>query len=269
MSRDLTSPSWAAQKAAVIAEALPFIRGFHGKTFVIEAEAAIVADLSAKRAFAHDIALLRLVGMNPVAVVGDEAAAREVVDLINQHDIKAIGLTGRDAHCIRLANCEPTAGGVGEIAQIDPAVIHLLSSQGYIPVLSPVSIDRDGKPAMVAIEALAAKLAEIVKAEKLIVMTDAPGILDSVGKTLHCLRLREIEAFYADGAIAASMQAKLPSLLDAIRGGVKSVHVIDGCVGNALLLEVLTNEGVGTTLLAEAGTDFLEQSRRYMADPAA
>jgi acetylglutamate kinase len=280
-------------KAKVLAEALPYIKRFHGKTIVVKYGGNAMTDEKLKRSFAHDVVLLKLVGMNPVVVHGggpqiDEQLARigkkgefvqgmrvtdaetmdvvemvlggqvnkEVVTLINQAGGKAVGLTGQDGafvHARKLLladkdNGKIDIGQVGEIASIDPKVIWALEQGGFIPVVAPIGVGEDGQSYNINADLVAGKLAEVLKAEKLVVLTNTPGVLDKAGKLLTGLTPKKIDALVADGTLSGGMLPKISSALDAARNGVKSVHIIDGRVEHAVLLEILTDEGVGTLI---------------------
>ena len=285
----------AAEKARVLAEALPYIRRFQGKTIVIKYGGNAMTDDALKASFAHDVALLKVVGMNPVVVHGggpqiEEMLARlgkkvefvqgmrvtdretmdvvemvlggqvnkEVVELINQAGGKAVGLTGQDGGFIRARkmllpakdkeNGRIDLGQVGEIDSIDPQVISALEQGGFIPVVAPIGTGADGTTYNINADLVAGKLAEVLRAEKLVVLTNTPGVLDKDGKLLTGLTPKKIDELVTKGVISGGMIPKIGSALDAARNGVKSVHIIDGRVPHALLLEVLTDEGVGTLI---------------------
>jgi acetylglutamate kinase len=300
-----------SQKAQILAEALPYIRSFHGKTFVIKYGGNAMTDQSLKDGFGRDVALLQLVGMNPIVVHGggpqitdllekmgvqsvfrrgmrvtDEKTMnvvemvvgelnQEIVGLINQHGGKAVGLSGQDGRFIhavkmRLApegdeKQETDLGFVGDIEWIDPELINLLHSRGFVPVVMPIGVGSEGEAYNINADVVAGRLAEALKAEKLILMTNTPGVLDKHGNLVTGLTAAEIETLFADGTIHGGMLPKLESALQAVKQGVKSAHIIDGRVPNALLLEVLTSEGVGTMIRSNAGPHFLADSRRYLA----
>jgi len=283
----------AALKARVLGEALPYIQRFHGKTIVVKFGGNAMTDDALKAGFARDVALLKLVGMNPVVVHGggpqiEQMLAKlgkkgefvqgmrvtdretmdvvemvlggtvnkEVVELINQAGGKAVGLTGQDGVFIRAKkmvltskdNGQVDLGQVGEIESIDPAIISTLEQGGFIPVVAPIGTGADGTTYNINADLVAGKLAEILRAEKLVVLTNTPGVLDKNGKLLTGLTPRRIDDLVAKGVISGGMLPKIGSALDAARNGVKSVHIIDGRVPHALLLEVLTDEGVGTLI---------------------
>jgi acetylglutamate kinase len=197
--------------------------------------------------------------MNVVEMVLGELN-QEIVGLINQHGGRAVGLTGQDGAFIHarkmLLKSESNHGEfidiglVGEIEKIDPELINLLDSRDFIPVIAPIGVGKEGEAYNINADLVAGKLAETLNAEKLVLMTNTVGVLDKNGKLLTGLTATEIEALFADGTIHGGMLPKIGSALDAIRNGVKSSHIIDGRVEHALLLEVLTNEGVGTMIKA-------------------
>jgi acetylglutamate kinase len=287
--------STAAQRAKILAEALPYIRRFYGKTIVIKYGGNAMTDERLKHSFARDVVLLKLVGMNPVVVHGggpqiDELLKRvgkkgefvqgmrvtdaetmdvvemvlgglvnkEIVNLINHAGGRAIGLTGKDGAFIRARKMLLPSkdnesemldiGQVGEVQSIDPEVISLLETREFIPVVAPIGVGSDGRSYNINADLVAGKLAEVLKAEKLILLTNTPGVLDQNGNLLTGLTPKQIDELVADGTLSGGMLPKIGSALDAARGGVKSVHIIDGRVEHALLLEVLTDEGVGTLI---------------------
>ncbi|HVB46847.1 MAG TPA: acetylglutamate kinase, partial [Burkholderiales bacterium] len=183
---------------------------------------------------------------------------KEVVTLINQAGGKAVGLTGQDGGFIRArklllpSESKPSElldiGLVGEIESIDPAVISALEGGGFIPVVAPIGVGADGTTFNINADLVAGKVAEVLGAEKLIVLTNTPGVLDRDGKLLTGLTPRGIDELVTAGVISGGMLPKIASVLDAARSGVKSCHIIDGRVPHALLLEVLTDQGVGTLI---------------------
>ena len=287
-----------AQKAHILAEALPYIKRFFDKTIVIKYGGNAMTDEHLKNCFAQDVVLLKLIGMNPVVVHGggpqinemlDKLGKKgvfiqgmrvtdaetmdvvemvlggqvnkEIVNLINRHGGKAVGLTGQDgnfihAHKLLMEDMnDPTkmidVGQVGEITAIDPSIINFLDTGDFIPVVAPIGVGKDGETYNINADVVAGKLAEILGAEKLILLTNTPGVLDKAGNLLTGLTPKEIDDLVADGTLSGGMLPKISSALDAARSGVKAVHIIDGRVEHALLLEVLTDEGVGTLIKAK------------------
>ncbi|MCL4763047.1 MAG: acetylglutamate kinase [Burkholderiales bacterium] len=197
--------------------------------------------------------------MNVVEMVLGELN-QEIVGLINQHGGKAVGLTGQDGKFIQArkmllrsdAGEDVDIGFVGEIERIDAEIIQLLDSRDFIPVVAPIGVGIDGEAYNINADLVAGKLAETLRAEKLVLMTNTSGVLDRDGNLLTGLTASEIDALFADGTIHGGMLPKIGSALDAVKNGVSSSHVIDGRVEHALLLEVLTNQGVGTMIRADA-----------------
>ncbi len=284
----------AAKKARTLSEAMPYIQRFFDKTIVIKYGGNAMIDPALQESFARDVVLLKLVGMNPVIVHGggpqinellkrigkagefvqgmrvtDEETMdvvemvlgkvnKDIVNLINRHGGKAVGLTGQDSSFIRAnkmlleSQTEPgkmlDIGLVGEIHLIDPAIITFLDSGDFIPVIAPIGVGPDGETLNINADVVAGKLAEVLRAEKLVLLTNTPGVLDENGTLLTGLTPKQIDGLVADGTLSGGMLPKIASALDAARGGVKSVHIIDGRVEHALLLEILTDEGVGTLI---------------------
>ena len=186
---------------------------------------------------------------------------KEIVNLINQKGGRAVGLTGQDGNFIHakkllMANINNPeemidVGQVGDITRIDPSIINFLDSGDFIPVIAPIGVGPDGETYNINADVVAGKLAEILGAEKLILLTNTPGVLDKKGNLLTGLTPKEIDDLVENGTLSGGMLPKIGSALDAARSGVKSVHIIDGRVEHALLLEVLTDEGVGTLIKAK------------------
>jgi acetylglutamate kinase len=197
--------------------------------------------------------------MNVVEMVLGELN-QEIVGLINRHGGRAVGLTGQDGafiHARKMLLKSDTAqdemvdiGLVGEIERIDPELINLLDTRDFIPVVAPIGVGENGEAYNINADLVAGKLAETLRAEKLVVLTNTRGVLDKDGKLITGLTGTEVDALFADGTIHGGMLPKIGSALEAIRNGVKSCHIIDGRVEHALLLEVLTSEGVGTMIRA-------------------
>ena len=199
--------------------------------------------------------------MDVVEMVLGGQVNKEIVNLINRHGGKAVGLTGQDgnfihAHKLLMEDMnDPTktidVGQVGEITAIDPSIINFLDSGDFIPVVAPIGVGADNQTYNINADVVAGKLAEILGAEKLILLTNTPGVLDKKGNLLTGLTPKQIDDLVEDGTLSGGMLPKIGSALDAARSGVKSVHIIDGRVEHALLLEVLTDEGVGTLIKAK------------------
>ena len=293
------NPTNARQKASDLAEALPYIQRFHGKTIVIKYGGNAMIEESLKHGFARDVVLLKLVGMNPVVVhgggphinellkrVGKESefvqgmrvtdretmdvvemvlggqVNKQIVSLINQHGGRAIGLTGKDGDFIRARKLKLKSttnqeewldvGQVGEVVGIDPQIVSLLDSQNFIPVVAPIGVGDSGESYNINADLVAGKIAETLKAEKLILLTNTPGVFDKKGNVLTGLSAAKVKNLIEDGTISGGMLPKVNCALEAVRNGVKTCHIIDGRVEHALLLEILTDEGVGTLIRAGA-----------------
>lgn len=283
------------EKAEILAQALPYIRKYHGKTLVIKYGGNAMTEPALQQDFAEDVVLLKLVGMNPVVVHGggpqiDDALAKigkkgtfiqgmrvtdeetmevvewvlggevqqDIVGLINVAGGKAVGLTGRDGAMIRarklkmLDRDDPSreldVGQVGEIESIDPSVVKALQDDAFIPVISPIGFGGNNESYNINADLVASKLAEVLKAEKLVLLTNTPGVLDKSGRLLTDLTAKRIDELFADGTISGGMLPKISGALDAARSGVNAVHIIDGRVPHALLLEILTEQAYGTMI---------------------
>ncbi len=216
----------------------------------------MLARLGKKGEFVQGMRVTDRETMDVVEMVLGGQVNKEVVELINQAGGKAVGLTGQDGAFIRAKklllpskdNGRVDIGQVGDIDTIDPAVIGALEQAGFIPVVAPIGTGADGTTYNINADLVAGKLAEVLRAEKLVVLTNTPGVLDKDGKLLTGLTPRRIDDLVAKGVISGGMLPKIGSALDAARNGVRSVHIIDGRVPNALLLEVLTDQGVGTLI---------------------
>jgi acetylglutamate kinase len=282
-------------KAEILAQALPYIRKFHGKTMVIKYGGNAMTDPALQADFAEDVVLLKLVGINPVVVHGGgpqietalkrlgkqgqfiqgmrvtDAETMEVVEwvlagevqqdivgLINQAGGKAVGLTGRDGGMIRAKklkladNTDPSIehdlGQVGEIVSIDPSLVKALQDDAFIPVISPIGFGENNESYNINADVVAAKLATVLRAEKLMMLTNISGVLNKAGELITDLTACQIEELFADGTISGGMLPKISGALDAAKSGVNSVHIIDGRVPHALLLEILTEQAFGTMI---------------------
>jgi len=299
----------AATVARTLAEALPYLRAYHGKTIVVRFGGRAMADAGLKDNFARDVALLRLVGMKPIVVHGggwriDELLAtmgmptrrhggvrvtdaktltviemaldeinQELTGLVNRHGGRAVGLNGQDGRFIRAVPMRAPAGGapvdlgyVGDVAGIDAELVHLLLSREFVPVILPLGVAEDGTAYHIDSDRLAGRLARALSAEKLILMTNRAGITDARGRLRYVLTAREVEALLAEHAIPDEMVPRASAAVDAVREGVRSCHIIDGGVPSALLLEVLTADGVGTAVRSDEGPHFLDDSRAYLLE---
>lgn len=290
------SPSEAAEVARVLTEALPYIQRFRGRTIVVKFGGNAMVDEELKRSFARDIVLMKLVGFRPVVVHGggpqigkllerigkesrfvegmrvtdDETmdvvemvlgglVNKEIVQLINDHGGRAVGLSGKDGGLIRarklmLAGNESgddparEIGQVGEVAAIDPGIVDMLDSGAFIPVIAPIGVGDDGRSYNINADLVAGRLAEVLNAEKLILLTNTAGLLDGEGRLLTGLDAGQVQSLIADGTIHGGMLPKIRCALDAVQNGVHAAHIIDGRVTHAVLLELFTDTGVGTLI---------------------
>ncbi len=289
----------AHQIASVLTEALPYIQHFKNKVIVVKFGGNAMIDEALKHSFARDIVLMKSVGLTPIVVHGGGPQIgnllsklgkttdfvdgmrvtdsetmdvvemvlgglvnKEIVNLINQHGGKAVGLTGKDGNFIRAkkiklkkAAIDSEAfelidlGHVGDVTSIDTDVLNMLNQSNFIPVIAPIGVGENGESYNINADLVAGKIAEELNAEKLILLTNTAGILDKQGKLLTGLSLADIDDLIADGTISSGMIPKTRCAIDALKGGVTSVHIIDGRVEHAVLLELFTDQGVGTLLL--------------------
>src|ERR1700709_104799 len=282
-------------KAEILAEALPYIRQYHGKTIVIKYGGNAMNEERLKQGLARDVILLKLVGINPVIVHGggpqiDQALKKigkqgtfiqgmrvtdeetmevvewvlggevqqDIVTLINHFGGHAVGLTGKDGGLIRarkLVLPDPDRPGeavdigqVGEGESINPAVVKALQDDAFIPVISSIGFGEDGLSYNINADLVAGKVAVGLNAEKLVMMTNIPGVMDKEGNLLTDLSAREIDALFADGTISGGMLPKISSALDAAKSGVRCAYIIDGRIEHSVLLEILTEQPFGTMI---------------------
>ncbi len=276
----------AAEKAAILSEALPYIREFSGTTVVIKYGGHAMESPELAALFASDVVLMRLVGMNPIVVhgggppitdlmrrLGKEPTFvdgrrvtdtetvdivrmalvgkvnREIVAAINRHGPYAVGLSGEDAGLIRVAMRDPALGFVGDVTGIDPTIVHRLMNEELIPVIATVGVDDDGQAYNVNADSVAGAIAESLDAEKLVYLTDVAGIYErwpDESSLISRIDSTRLGALLAGGAMSEGMIPKIESCLAALRGGVRSAHVLDGRLPHVLLLEFFTREGIGT-----------------------
>jgi acetylglutamate kinase len=276
----------AGEKAHVLAEALPYIREFSGRTVVIKYGGHAMEDPSLAELFAADVVLMRLVGMNPVVVHGGGPQItdlmrrlgkepefvdgrrvtdaetvdivrmalvgkvnREIVAAINRHGSYAVGLSGEDAGLIRVDQRDPRLGFVGDVREIDPSIVLRLIREELIPVIATVGVDDEGRAYNINADTVAGAVAEALAAEKLVYLTDVAGVYRNwpdETSLISRIDVDELEKLVADGGASEGMIPKLDSCVAALRGGVRRAHILDGRLPHALLLEFFTREGVGT-----------------------
>ena len=282
--------SYTEEQAQILVEALPYIREYYGKTLLVKYGGAAMIDDSLKQKVCQDIVLMHYVGMRPILVhgggpevsevmrrLGKEPAfvnglrvtdeeTMEIVEMvlagktnkgivasINQQGGKAVGLSGKDANLIVAEKAQSSVdlGFVGEVKEINTEILDTLASGGFIPVISSVAIGSNGESYNVNADVVAGELAAKLGAEKLILMTDVPGILQDVNDLstlISTLTADEAGSLAHSGAISKGMIPKIEACLTAVRGGVRRAHIIDGRRPNALLIEVFTDTGIGTMI---------------------
>jgi acetylglutamate kinase len=286
------------EKAKVLIEAMPYIRTFMGKTFVIKYGGNAMIDENLKQGFAQDVVLLRYIGINPVIVHGggpqigkimermgkkptfvsgqrvtDEETMdivemvlggkvnKEIVNLISQAGGKAVGLTGKDGGLIQAKKLKMTKrtgsagktedidiGLVGEVTEVRPGALVALDQGGFIPVIAPIGVGAQGETYNINADLVAGAVAGALKAEKLILLTDQAGILDKDKNLIPALNRKKVASLINSGIIAGGMLPKTKSCFEALDAGCTKVHIIDGRVPHALLLEIFTKEGIGTEI---------------------
>lgn len=289
----------AVKKAQALVEALPYIRNFHGRTIVIKYGGSAMQSEALKKDFVTDVILTSFIGIKPVIVhgggpqiketldkMGKKSAFvggmrvtdretmdvvemvlsgkinKEIVNLINIHGGRAIGLSGKDGNLIQAARMtwkqcaqdgkEPVVvdlGYVGSVESVDPTVIKALQNEGFMPVIAPVGVGPEGETLNINADLVAVEVAAALKAEKLIFMTDVVGILDKENNLLPTLTREQIEAMIVEGTITGGMIPKVESCVRALDAGVNKSHIIDGRKSHALLLEIFTDKGIGTEIL--------------------
>ena len=287
------------RKAEILVDALPYIRNFYGKTFVIKYGGAAQTRDDLKETFAKDVVMLNYIGIRTVIVHGGGPKIsatmermgkkpefvngqrvtdretmdivemvlgglinKEIVSLINRHGGKAVGLSGKDGNLLRaqkkvIKKATPETGVeeivdlglVGEVTSVDPSVIEGLDKNGFIPVVSPIGAGPNGETLNINADFVASSIASALKAEKLMLLTDVPGLLDAKGNVISTIKKARIDKLVKDGTISGGMLPKVMACLNAILNGVGKTHIVDGRVPHCLLLEIFTKEGVGTEIL--------------------
>ena len=295
VSAEPSADSDASQKAATLVEALPYIRRFAGKVVVIKYGGNALAgtsDHDALALFAEDVVLMRLVGMRPVVVHGGgpqisdlmerlgkqpefrnglrvtDAETVEIarmvlvgqvnpqlVSAINVHGNYAVGVSGEDAGLIRASARDPELGYVGDVEAIDPSILQNLLEDEFVPVVATIGTDRSGQAYNINADTVAGAIAESLRAEKLVYLTDIEGLRRVVEDPASLIRQTtadELDRLVADGTIAGGMIPKVASCVHAVRNGVTRAHILDGRIAHVLLLELFTDEGIGTMVVGEA-----------------
>jgi acetylglutamate kinase len=277
-------------KAAVLVEALPYIRKFEGKTVVIKYGGSAMTDPRIRKSTAEDVVLMKYVGMNPVVVHGggpainttlkrlgveakfhegrrvtdDETIVvvemvlagtinKDIVTLLSMAGGNAVGLCGKDGNLLHARKIEfedgADIGHVGQMVAVHPKIIHTLCSAGMIPVIAPIATDPEGGTWNINADTAAGEIAAALQAEKLVFLTDTPGVLrntDDPETLIHNLSYGEVAQLTKEGVIAGGMIPKIEACIKALDAGVARTHIVDGRVPHALLLEIFTDKGVGT-----------------------
>lgn len=284
------------EKARILQEALPYIRRFHGRTFVIKYGGSAMTDVSLQESFVRDVVLMKYVGMNPIVVHGggpqidhtlralgitphkveglrvtDDRTMevvemvlagrinKQIVSLIGRQGGRAVGLSGIDDGLLLARKAAPVqtksgpvdTGRVGEIQEVRTGVVTALVSAGFIPVIAPLGVDAQGTSLNINADTAAGELASALRAEKLVLMTDTAGVCDRDGKLLHSLSASDIARLRESEVITGGMIPKVECALSALSGGVNKVHVLDGRVQHAILLEIFTDRGIGTEIVRQ------------------
>ena len=288
------------QKAEILLEALPFIKSFYGKTFVIKYGGNAMVSEKLKDNFALDIVMMKYIGINPVIIHGggpqiDKTLKalgiksqffegqrvtnketidvvemvlggkinKEIVSLINRHGGNAVGITGKDGDLImakrhkkgKKQSAETNRpeiidlGLVGEITKVNPRILETLDKNEFVPVIAPIGKEGDGTTLNINADFVASQIASALKAEKLILMTDTEGVKNQTGKLQSGLTKKEVAAMIKEKVIKDGMLPKVKCCLDALKAGVHKTHIVDGRVQHALLLEIFTEDGIGTQIV--------------------
>ncbi|MFT4863644.1 MAG: acetylglutamate kinase [Pseudohongiellaceae bacterium] len=289
--------------AKVLTESLPYIQKFTGRTIVIKYGGNAMVDSTLKQSFARDIVLMKLVGMNPIVVHGGGPQIgsllkklniesnfidglrvtdsqtmdvvemvlgglvnKEIVNLLNLNQGKAVGVTGKDGNLIKARQLKIRQKGaaesdsgldigqVGEVVKINTEILEMMRDSDFIPVIAPIGTDDAGNSYNINADSVAGEIASVLGAEKLVMLTNVAGVQDKNGKVLTGLSTKQVDALIADKTIQGGMLPKIECALKAVKAGVTSAHIIDGRVEHAVLLEIFTDEGVGT-LISLAGLE--------------
>jgi acetylglutamate kinase len=285
----------ATQRASVLVEALPYIRRFFGSTVVVKYGGNAMVDPELAARFAEDVVLLQAVGIRTVVVhgggpqIGDlmrrlgkvpefhdglrvtdaetldiarmvlvGKVNREIVSAINVHGPLAVGLSGEDAGLITAHLRQPELGFVGDVAEVNPAILDRLLAESLIPVVSTIGTDQSGQAYNINADAVAGAVASALGAEKVVYLTDVAGLLrdvDDPDSLITRISAPELEALISEGALSGGMIPKITACLDALDHGVGSAHLLDGRVTHVLLLELFTDAGIGTMITRSIGAE--------------
>ncbi|NLB87699.1 MAG: acetylglutamate kinase [Syntrophomonadaceae bacterium] len=283
----------ALEKAEILVEALPYIKEFYGKRVVIKYGGAAMQDCSLKDKVMQDIVLMKYVGMHPIVVHGGGPEINRLLDRLNiksefvdglritDHETmevvemvlggkvnkeivagieasggKAIGLSGKDASLIKAVPVDTTGrmGFTGQVESVNPQIIETVIENGYIPVIAPIGVDSNGQSYNINADLVAAAIAVALKASKLVLLTDVPGLLrdpKDPDSLISILKVSEVDSYMQEGIIAGGMVPKVQCCVKSVTGGVGRTHIIDGRVPHSILLEIFTNKGIGTMVVNE------------------
>lgn len=294
------SISKAKNIAKVLTEALPYIQKFTGRTVVVKYGGNAMIDEKLKQSFARDIVLMKLVGINPIVVHGGGPQIgelleklniessfvdglrvtdsktmdvvemvlgglvnKEIVNLLNKNQGKAVGVTGKDGNLIKAKKLKlkrkdndldgdlVDIGQVGQVVSINTEVLEVMKDSDFIPVIAPIGTDENGASYNINADSVAGEIARVLGAEKLMLLTNVAGVQSKKGEVLTGLSVRQVAKLIADKTLQGGMLPKVECALKAVKGGVHSAHIIDGRVEHAVLLEIFTDEGVGTLITKE------------------
>ena len=294
------SLSHAKNIATILTEALPYIQKFTSRTIVIKYGGNAMTNEDLQNSFARDIVLMKLVGINPIIVHGggpqigkhleklsiesnfvdglrvtdSETMSvvemvlgglvnKQIVSLLNKHNGKAVGITGKDANLIYAKKLEihnknsvypePAVdlGQVGQVISINTEILDVMKDSNIIPVIAPIGIDSEGVSYNINADSVAGEIAKVLKADKLMLLTNVPGVKDKKGNILTGLKIKQVNELIADNTIEGGMLPKVKCALNAVQNGVNSATIVDGRVQHAVLLEIFTDQGVGTLITSE------------------
>lgn len=284
-------------QAKFLIECLPYIRRFSNQTVVVKYGGHAMTEERLKQAFALNIALMKYIGIKPVIVHGggpqiatmlnrlnipssfhqglritDDATMeivemilggqtnKDVVNFLTRSGAKAVGLSGKDAHLLRVKKVEASdtdengktvpvdIGWVGDVVHVDVSLIDTLLQNGFIPVIAPIGVDEDGRTYNINADSAAGAVASALKAKRFLLLTDVTGVLDKDKNLIQSLSVPEAEALFADGTLSGGMIPKIKCCTDAVQNGVEKAMIIDGRVENCILLELFTDKGIGTEI---------------------
>lgn len=275
------------QRAQILLEALPFIKIFRGSKIVIKYGGSAQIDPKLREQFAKDIVMMYMLGIQPIIVHGGgkritsvlesmgvksefvngcRITTQECIEVVEMvlsgeinkelayflslNGVRAVGISGKDASLLNArVKDNGKYGFTGEIISCDPSILYSLLQEGVIPVISPISGDAEGRSYNVNADEAACEIAKALKADKVIFLTDTLGVLGAQGELLESIKISEVSLLIQNGVISGGMIPKIEACVDCLNSGVKKVHIIDGRVEHSLLLELFTNDGVGSEIV--------------------